>query len=390
MDPSWQPVTGAAQRRRGRRLRAAWRHEQQSIARALATFTHHSSRGQRTARAGEWGSELNYTATIRKTPTPQAAGTQYFAMDVDEVLVAGSRPDRLTEAGRRSGFCGALWSRTSNLCVGCRFSMLLCRRWWTRLRKSWGSLSHCLLLPSRLSKCPRSFLRTPFRSVRCCGLRSWRNSWWKCRRLPVVLLQSWPCKPWGGGKHGPCLSSSTPPGQGGIQILAAATVAEAVVDVSVTTQLRSSRFSSSSSTEWWCSCFTETGTQCKLCRSPSRFFRCSSWTVGTPVVVQRQVLGFDSAENWGSTASAVLWQGGRCSRCCSSSTRFGRPCDFAVTSLKGFLRFFRIFRAPLGCPGVERQSQPGSLDDEEFFVIEGWGVALTPGVSPRCQATSCA
>ena len=28
--------------------------------------------------------------------------------------------------------------------------------------------------------------------------------------------------------------------------------------------------------------------------------------VGTPVVVQRQVLGFDSAENCGSTASAVL------------------------------------------------------------------------------------
>ena len=97
MDLSWQPVTGAAQRRRGRRLRAVWRHEQQSIAQALATFTHHSSRGQRTARAGEWRSEFNYTATIRKTPTPQAAGTKYFAMDVDEVPAAGSRPDRLTE-----------------------------------------------------------------------------------------------------------------------------------------------------------------------------------------------------------------------------------------------------------------------------------------------------
>ena len=67
----------------------------------------------------------------------------------------------------------------------------------------------------------------------------------------------WPCKPWGGGKHELCLSSSTPPGQGGIQILAAATLAE-VVDVSVTTQLRSSRFrrvrggclSFSSSTVW--------------------------------------------------------------------------------------------------------------------------------------------
>ena len=53
MDLSWQPVTGAAQRRKGRRLRAAWRHEQQSIAQALAVFSHHSApRRQETARAG--------------------------------------------------------------------------------------------------------------------------------------------------------------------------------------------------------------------------------------------------------------------------------------------------------------------------------------------------
>ena len=65
----------------------------------LATYQHHAApRGQTTARSGEWGSELNYTATIRRTPTPQAAGTQYFAMDVDEVpAVGGSRPDRLPD-----------------------------------------------------------------------------------------------------------------------------------------------------------------------------------------------------------------------------------------------------------------------------------------------------
>ena len=47
-----------------------------------------------------WGHELNYTATIRdpSPPTPQTAGTQYFAMDVDEVpAVGGSRPDRLPD-----------------------------------------------------------------------------------------------------------------------------------------------------------------------------------------------------------------------------------------------------------------------------------------------------
>ena len=40
---------------------------------------------------------MHFTATFRANPPPQAAGIQYFAMDVDEVLVAGSRPDRLTE-----------------------------------------------------------------------------------------------------------------------------------------------------------------------------------------------------------------------------------------------------------------------------------------------------
>ena len=53
MDPSEQPVTGAAQRRKQRRLRSRRRHEQLSIAAALATSLHHSSRGQKKARAWE-------------------------------------------------------------------------------------------------------------------------------------------------------------------------------------------------------------------------------------------------------------------------------------------------------------------------------------------------
>ena len=71
MDPSLQPVT-AAQRRRGRRLRAAWRHEQQWIAAALATFTHHSAlRGQTTAtRTGEEGHEDKHDAPQRQKPSP--------------------------------------------------------------------------------------------------------------------------------------------------------------------------------------------------------------------------------------------------------------------------------------------------------------------------------
>ena len=90
-DPSWQPVLSAAQRRKQRRLRSWWRHEQQSIAAALATYSHHSAlRGQKTARAGEEDNEMHFTATFRANPPPQAAG-----MDVDELPAAGTRPDRL-------------------------------------------------------------------------------------------------------------------------------------------------------------------------------------------------------------------------------------------------------------------------------------------------------
>ena len=92
-------MMSAAQRRRQRRLRSWWRHEQQSIAAALATSHHHSAlRGQKKARAGEGDFELNFTAKIRRHPPPQAAGTVYYPMDVDDVPAAsGSRPDRLLD-----------------------------------------------------------------------------------------------------------------------------------------------------------------------------------------------------------------------------------------------------------------------------------------------------
>ena len=44
---------GAARRRRQRRLRSWLKHERQSVAMALAKYTHHASRGQTRARARE-------------------------------------------------------------------------------------------------------------------------------------------------------------------------------------------------------------------------------------------------------------------------------------------------------------------------------------------------
>ena len=136
MDLSGQPMvaraSGAAQRRKLRRLRAALRHEQQSIAMALASALHHSA---------------------DKT----------------------GHPVWVSRGSHRTRCSSAPWSK-----LPCsRFWTVLCRKWWT----SWWQ---CLLaticrLLTRLSKCPRS--HTPPAVVVLFSVRRRRrNSWWKCRR----------------------------------------------------------------------------------------------------------------------------------------------------------------------------------------------------------------
>ena len=79
-------------RRRQRRLRSMLRHEQQSIAAALAEKLHHSSRGQRMARAGEEECEMKYTAKFRTTPPPQPV---LFSLYEEEP--GGGRPEAFVE-----------------------------------------------------------------------------------------------------------------------------------------------------------------------------------------------------------------------------------------------------------------------------------------------------
>ena len=56
-------------------------------------------------------------------------------------------------------------------------------------------------------------------------------------------------------------------------------------------------------------------------------------------------------------------------------------CCIMMAVMGFFWRILRHFFALLRLSGVERQfSQLGGFDDEEVFVIEGWGVVLTPGV----------
>ena len=96
----------AAQRRKQRRLRSWWRHEQQSIAAALATFAHHSApRGQKTARAGG-GPRVEVHGGVPGDAPPQAAGAVYYEMDTGEddgSAPAAERPAPLLEVLPQAG-----------------------------------------------------------------------------------------------------------------------------------------------------------------------------------------------------------------------------------------------------------------------------------------------
>ena len=88
---------GAAKRRRDRRLRMHWRHEQLTLQMALAAALHHSRdvgpvtynalRSQKTARA-----EATNTAPRSQT-TSVAGDTEFFSLFEEEL--GGTRPDRL-------------------------------------------------------------------------------------------------------------------------------------------------------------------------------------------------------------------------------------------------------------------------------------------------------
>ena len=62
--------------------------------------------------------------------------------------------------------------------------------------------------------------------------------------------------------------------------------------------------------------------------------------------------------------------------------------SWVMKAVKGVLAVFPHFSRSSGLSrSLSASCSLGALDDEEFFVIEGSGVALTPGVSPRCWAT---
>ena len=124
-------------------------------------------------RAREEESEL-HNATGQMTPPPGRQARCSSVWTTTGVCL----PPGLTGSMRcchRTRFCGAPWSRTSTPS---------CFRLAEVLQKVDTRSS-----PPGLSKCPRSFLSVLHFAVWRVVLRSWRNSWWKCRLTLLMPLE---------------------------------------------------------------------------------------------------------------------------------------------------------------------------------------------------------
>ena len=147
---------GAAWRRRQRRLRSWWRHEQQTVAAVLATVTHHSHSKVGTANDAPRGQ--------KKVTSTRVGPAEYFKLSSDDGRpTGGERGQRhCWSPGRRGRLSGTPASGSSWSIV----SMFLCRRLVNSCRMSCSSLPHsCRWLPSRLSKCRKSCLLIAGRTV---------------------------------------------------------------------------------------------------------------------------------------------------------------------------------------------------------------------------------
>ena len=150
---------GSARWRRERRLRSMLRHERMSVATALAEKLHHSPCRSVTLKE-ELVEHVQYNAP-RGQKTASGREAEFF--DVFDEELGGGRPPPLPEV---AGPQARVLRCTVEPIIESLVPVFLCRRWWTSCRKSSSSSSHCLLLPSRSKKCPRSLLRTPSRSER--------------------------------------------------------------------------------------------------------------------------------------------------------------------------------------------------------------------------------
>ena len=116
---------GAARGWRERRLRSRLRHERPSVAVVLAEFKHHSSIGQRMARAKKEEHELNCTAKVRMIPPSHGVHPGVLAC-----RVARSSLERWW------ALVGCRQRRRGLLCSWCLPAVLPWPRWRRRRRIS--------------------------------------------------------------------------------------------------------------------------------------------------------------------------------------------------------------------------------------------------------------
>ena len=162
-------VPGAAMRRRQRLLRAFHRHVQWQVKLELATALHHSAQRPRplVEEPKEGVEGETYCAPRRQMPPPSGTRSASLAEPRENVeRVQRHTVDQMVDAPLLPTFDVTVHS------CSLVFSLL--------------SIS---ALPSRLSRCPRSCSITSL-SARPCALRSWLNSWWKCRRPYPVWSRS--------------------------------------------------------------------------------------------------------------------------------------------------------------------------------------------------------
>ena len=180
-------ASGAAWRRRQRRLRSWWRHEQQTMAAVLGY-------GDPPFVLQGGHRERRPTRTESLAPAPRWVLPSILSSRRTMAGPAGRSGQRHCWSRCRRRRCsGTQASGTKSS----RISMFLCCRWWNSCRTSLSSLPRiCRWLPSRLSKCRRSCLsavpqrRPPSAWGTVCVNRRRRTSWWKCpRSCPSFLFQ---------------------------------------------------------------------------------------------------------------------------------------------------------------------------------------------------------
>ena len=175
-------VTGAAMRRLQRRLRSWWRHEQQSIATALAAAQHHSAQKS----AGP------VSHNVLRNQNTGREGTECYAMSEHSDVVGGGRPPLLMEV--QCTVVPTVETFVPSPCLDLPVPQVVESIDQILQRTVEADFRQVHLRARDPGGQDPSLLKTEFRCVLSFVIRRWSNSWWKyldfLSRKWLVLLAS--------------------------------------------------------------------------------------------------------------------------------------------------------------------------------------------------------